>query len=240
MRTDSWQVHAERLLMEPHAPSVFTTAMLQAHVTAGRADAPSTSTFGRWIAVMTASGKLREVIKGVYLNRLGHRDVSPAAAAHWVRHRAVVSLSWVLEQAHVTNNFGDTITCVIPTQPDWPNPQIGDRQTTAGMFRFFAMPAHLVDERAGKLEDLRDLRFDYPRTTLEKALLDWIYLGASPRSRMTRPPFDLELSVLDQRRLQRLAKGMRIQHLLDEWLLQYQHYQDDEEVQRNDSIRLRL
>lgn len=238
--TSNWKADAERLLMQADSPSVLTTAMLHALVTAGRADVPSSATFSRWVAEMAAIGKLRDVIKGVYLNRLGHRDISPAAAAHWVRHRSVVSLAWVLEQAHVTNNFGDTITCVIPTDPSWANPQIGDRQTAAGMFRFFAMPAHLVDERAGRFEDIRDQRFDYPRATPEKALMDWVYLGASPRSRMTRPPFDLDLGALDLGRVKRLAKGMRISEAWEAWLGDYERYQADEEVRENSSLRLRM
>lgn len=114
--SDSWKIELERQLMGPESPSVMTTAMLHGLATAGRQDAPSPATFKRWLAAMAQGGKLVQVIKGVYLNRLGHRDVSPAAAAHWVRTRSVVSLSWVLEQAFVTNNFGDTVTCVIPTR----------------------------------------------------------------------------------------------------------------------------
>lgn len=226
--------------MQRNSPSVLTTAMLNALATTGRPDAPSPATFTRWVSAMAEASKLQEVIRGVYLNRLGHRDISPAAAAHWVRTRSVVSLSWVLEQAHITNNFGDTITCVIPTDPGWPNPQIGDRVTAAGTFRFFAMPAHLVDERAGRLEDTRDLRFDYPRTTPEKALLDWIFLGASPRSRMTRPPFDLEIEALNTPRLRRIAKSMKIIPLLDDWLRQFDRYQADEDVRENTATRMRF
>ncbi|MBX3585194.1 MAG: hypothetical protein KF796_01015 [Ramlibacter sp.] len=236
----AWKTDAERRLMQADSPSVMTTAMLHALVTTGRPDAPSASTFTRWLASMSGAGKLREVIKGVYLNYLGHRDVSPAAAAHWVRSRSVVSLSWVLEQAHITNNFGDTITCVIGTGPGLPNPQIGDRATTAGQFRFFAMPAHLVDERAGRLEDIRDLRFDYPRATPEKALLDWIFLGASARSRMTHPPFDLDIEVLSAPRLRRTAKAMAISALLEDWLRQREHYQADSDVQENSATRMRF
>ncbi|MFT4100233.1 MAG: hypothetical protein QM674_04170 [Burkholderiaceae bacterium] len=236
----NWKADAERLLMSADSPSVLRTAMLHALVTTGREDAPSAATFSRWVAEMADVGKLQEVIKGVYLNRLGHRDVSPAAASHWVRHRSVVSLSWVLEQAHVTNNFGDTITCVIPIEPGWPNPQVGDRRTAAGTFRFFAMPAHLVDERAGKLDDIRDLRFDYPRTTPEKALLDWIYLGASSRSRLTRPPFDLDLAALDRRRLNRTAKAMGLSERLEGWVRRYEAYQADEDVKENTATRMRL
>jgi hypothetical protein len=236
----TWKADAERLLLSAESPSVLTTAMLHTLAATGRADAPSSATIGRWVVEMADAGKLREVIKGVYLNRLGHRDVSPAAAAHWVRHRSVVSLSWVLEQGHITNNFGDTITCVIPTEAGWSNPQVGDRQTSAGTFRFFAMPAHLVDERAGKFEDIRDTRFDYPRTTLEKALLDWIYLGTSSRSRLTRPPFDLDLGALNQRRLSRLAKTMNLTAPLNAWVSQHEAYQSDADVQGNMSTRMRL
>lgn len=214
--------------------------MLHALVTTGRENAPSAATFGRWVAGMAEGGKLQEVIKGVYLNRLGHRDVSPAAASHWIRHRSVVSLSWVLEQGHITNNFGDTITCVIPTEPGWPNLQVGDRRTAAGTFRFFAMPAHLVDEPAGKLEDIRDLRFDYPPASLEKALLDWIHLGASSRSRMTRPPFDLDVDGLNRRRLSRLARTIGLAARLDDWMRQYEAYQADEDVRENSAVRLRI
>ena len=79
----TWKADAERLLMSADSPSVLKTTMLHALVTTGRADAPSTTTFNRWVA------------------------------------------------------------------------------------------------------------------SLEKALLDWIHLGASSRSRMTRPPFDLNLEGLD-------------------------------------------
>lgn len=236
----AWKADAERQLMDGGSPPVLTTAMLHALATAGRSDAPAPATFSRWVGAMADQGKLKVVTQGVYLNRLGHRDVSPAAASHWVRHRSVVSLSWVLEQERVTNNFGDTVTCVIPIEQGWPNPQVGERRTRAGTFRFFAMPAHLVDERAGKLEDIRDLRFDYPRTTPEKALLDWIYLGASTRSRLTRPPFDLDLTLLDRRKLARTARGMNMAPLLHAWMRQYAAYQSDKDVMENSATELKL
>jgi hypothetical protein len=71
------------------------------------------------------------------------------------------------------------VTCVIATEAGWSNPKISDRKTAAALFRFFAIPAALVDERAGVYSDIRDHRFDYPRATPEKALLHWIYLGTS-------------------------------------------------------------
>ncbi len=236
--TAPWKVDAERLLMQATSPPVLTTTMLHLLVAYGRPDAPSSATFARWVATMAHAGKLREVIKGVYLNQLGHRDVSPAAASHRVRARSVVSLSWVLEQAHITNNFGDTITCVIPTHPSWPTPNVGDRHTKAGTFRFFAMPADLVE--AGRQEDARDMRFSYPRSTPEKAFLDWLFLGASARSRMTRPPFDLEMDALNGPRLRRLARAMQLTELLRDWMLQYDAYQTDTDVRENSATRMRF
>lgn len=236
----SWKANIERQLLSPESPAVLTTAMLQGMSIAGHADAPSPATFNRWLSGMTDLGKLAEVIKGVYLNRLGHREVSPAAAAHWVRHRSVVSLAWVLEQKFVLNNYGDTYTCVIAIAPGLPNPNIGDRRTKVGTFRFFAMPEQLVGERAGKFEDVQDANFDYPRATLEKAFLDWIYLGASPRSRMQPPPLDLDFSDLDRRRVNRLAKRMNIVGPLTDWLRRYESYQADPDVRENSATRLRL
>lgn len=73
-------------------------------------------------------------------------------------------------------------------------------------FRFHAMPARLLDKHAGELEDRLDLDCKYPRATLEKALLDWIYLGASAPTKIADPPFDIDAGRLKKARLQRLAK----------------------------------
>jgi hypothetical protein len=238
--TAVWKLEAEARLLRGDTPGVLTTGMLQMIATMPGEAAPPRATFQRWLDDLVRARKLRRVIKGVYLNTMGHRDISPAAAAQWVRSRSVISLSWVLEQAGVTNNFGDTVTCVIPTDPGWPNPQISDRKTDAGTFRFFAMPAHLVDERAGAFGDIRDSRFDYPRTTGEKALLDWIYLGASNRSRLARPPFDLDLQALNKARLRRLAKNMGVTGLLDDWQTQWEDFQAAPDVRENSSSLLRF
>jgi hypothetical protein len=66
-----------------------------------------------------------------------------------------------------------------------------------------------------ELEDRMDLDVKYPRATPEKALLDWLYLGASRYSKIAGPPLDLELERLDASRLRRLARAMG---LLRNWL----------------------
>jgi hypothetical protein len=231
--TAPWKLEAEKILLRGDTPAVLTSSMLHMIATMPGSNPPPPATLQRWLDDLISAKKIRRVIKGVYINTLGHRDVSPAAAAGWIRTRSVVSLAWVLEQSGALNNFGDTVTCVIPTEAGWPNPQISDRKTDAAPFRFFAMPAALVDERAGVYSDIRDPRFDYPRATPEKALLDWIYLGASNRSRMTRPPFDLDLDQLDKRRLRRLAKKMGILVTFESWREQWSKYQDDPNVLSN-------
>lgn len=231
-----WKLEVERHLLEGNTAEVLRSSDLRAMVCAGRVQPPSTATIARWQADLVTSGKLKEVIKGVYLNRLGHRSVSAAAAAHHVRHGAIVSLSCVLEQAGLTNNFGDTVTCIIPTSPTWPNPQIGDRVTAAGTFRFFAMPVAVV--QAGTLADNFDAAFRYPRRTSERAFADWIYLGASPRSRLHPPPLDLDVAGLNQARLQRLVRAMGIHAQCDAWLHRYNQYQKDEDVQANAATKL--
>jgi hypothetical protein len=231
--TAVWKLEAEKKLMRGDTPSVLTTSMLQMIATMPGQDTPPSATMQRWIDDLIASNKVRRVIKGVYLNVVGHQGVRAAAAAGWIRSRSVVSLTWVLEQNGFLNNFGDTVTCVIPVEAGWPNPQISDRNTDAAPFRFFAMPAALVDERSGAFADIRDSNFDYPQTTPEKALLDWIYLGASSKSRMSRPPFDLEFDRLNKRRLQRLVKNMEMQARYDHWVAQWRQYQEHPEVLNN-------
>ena len=236
--TAAWKLAAEARMMDATTPIVLKTNAIEMIATSSLARPPSRATFNRWIKDLVASAKLRPVIKGIYLNRLGHRDASPAAAARSIRSRSIVSLAWVLEQTGATNNIGDTITCVIPVDATWSTPQISDRKTAAGTFRFFTMPAHLTDERAGRLEDIRDLRFEYQRTTAEKALLDWIYLGASARSRMTRPPPDLQIDRLSRPRLKRLAANMKLSGLLDAWLSDHARFHASEDVRNNASTVL--
>jgi hypothetical protein len=79
------------------------------------------------------------------------------------------------------------------------------------------MPARLLDDRAGELEDRMDLDAKYPRATAEKAFLDWLYLGASRYSKIAGPPFDLELERLGSSRLRRLARTMGLTEKLAAW-----------------------
>lgn len=58
----------------------------------------------------------------------------------------------------------------------------------------------------------------YPRATSEKALLDWVYLGASPRTKIALPPIDIDMELLDRDRLERLAAKMGLDVRLKDYL----------------------
>ena len=62
--------------------------------------------------------------------------------------------------------------------------------------------------RPGAERDRLDPQLSYRRATPEAALLHWLCLARSPRSRMSPPPADLDMEALDSRRLKRLAHAM--------------------------------
>jgi hypothetical protein len=99
------------------------------------------------------------------------------------------------------------------------------------------MPVRLLDEHAGALEDRLDLDVSYARATPEKALLDWIYLGASPRTKLSGPPLDIDLDKLKMPRLRRLAKAMDLGTALASYLSRKTRYDNDPDVQANASTR---
>lgn len=237
----AWKLHAEKWLMSPESPFVLTTGSLRLvasnhHLATGER-APSTATFFRWLKDLAHAGKLVEVTKGVYLNRLGHRSESPAAAASFIRRGAIVSLSYVLEQAGLTNNFGETFSCIIPTHTSWTTPQLSERHVPGvGSYRFHAMRLERAEPADAATDDIYDRRYAYLRTTPEKALLDWICLASSHRSKLAPPPLDIAAEELDQRRLRRLVKAMGLNTEWAAWQAHWRQYRADPEVDANASL----
>ena len=207
-----------KTLLEHDAPHVLTTADLRGRLRADTGALPSAAALARWSSKLTAAGALQPLARGVFLNRLAGPGVHAAEAAQYLRRGAVVSLAWVLERSGALNNFGDTVTCVVPQVSGMAPPKVGVRITPAAPFRFHALPLAVLHAGAARLEDVQDLRFDYPRATPERALLDWIYLGASPRSHLPPPPADVNLRGMDQRRLTRLSRAMGIEDAWNAWV----------------------
>jgi hypothetical protein len=126
------------------------------------------------------------------------------------------------------------VTCIVPIR-DGIAPSSRAVKAERIEFRFHAMPVRLLDERAGALADRMDIDVSYARATPEKALLDWIYLGASSRTKLSSPPLDIDLDKLNLPRLRRLAKAMGISSLFTDYLASKSAYDKDPDVLANTS-----
>jgi hypothetical protein len=80
---------------------------------------------------------------------------------------------------------------------------------------FRGIPERILE--AGAAKDRLEPQPCYRRATPEAALLHWLYLARSPRSRMSAPPADLDLEALKARGLERLARAMGLGDALREW-----------------------
>lgn len=84
-----------------------------------------------------------------------------------------------------------------------------------------------------KRDVICDRKADQVPSTPERAFADWVYLGASPRSRLHPPPLDIDFHELDRDRVGRLIQAMGIQVEFEAWLERYNAYQADDDVQAN-------
>ena len=226
------------ILLGAEAPRVLTIPMLAA-VLADRRKLPARNTLFRWVRDQVAGGALRPVTRGLYLNQLAAPRPTAAEAAGFIRTGAIVSLQTVLGEAGITNNFPDVVTSVLPHERGHVS-SVRPVKAADIEFRFHSMPARLLDARAGELQDRMDLDVKYPRATAEKALLDWLYLGASKYSKIAGPSLDLELGRLDAPRLRRLARSMGLTEELKAWQTQKRKYDADPDVRENSSKNLEM
>ena len=235
--TACWKIAMDHRLIHSDM-EVWTTGALWNEVLSC-AQPPSRATFERWISEATAAGKLKKVRAGIFVNAAGNASVSVAAAAGFIRRSAVPSLSWVLEQNWILNNFGDVMTCTVPMAPGLQVPSLSAVKTPYGTFQFRALPWALHELDTLPVDDWRDNRFAHPRATPEKALCDWLYLGHSPRSPLRLPPLDLDDDRFNQARLRRVVSAMGIKDIFQTWRQKKAQYDQDPEVQENTSLRQR-
>jgi hypothetical protein len=225
------------ILLGADAPRVMTVPMIAAAFADRRKKAARNTVF-KWIRDQTVAGVLRPVTRGLYLNQLARPQPTAADAACFVRTGAIVSLQTVLGDAGVTNSYSDIVTCVLPVQGRVT--QSSRSVVASGIeYRFHVMPARLLNDEAGEHADRMDLDVHYPRATPEKALLDWIYLGDSPRTKVAPPPLDIDLDEIDRRRLNRLADRMRLSKQLDQYLSRKRKYDGDPGVRANAAVAAR-
>jgi hypothetical protein len=210
-----------------------------AAVLADRRKPRARNTLFRWLRDQVAGGALRPVTRGLYLNQLAVPRPAAAEAAGFIRTGAIVSLQTVLGEAGITNNFPDVVISVLPHERGHVS-SVRPAKAADIEFHFHSLPSRLLDERGGKLEDRMDLDVKYPRATPEKALLDWLYLGASRYSKIAGPPLDLELERLDGSRLRRLARAMELTEELAAWRARRRDYDTDPDVRENVSRDLEM
>lgn len=216
----SWQMTFESRLAASDAPPVLSRDLLARLARSAHGNrALPVSSLSHWLKSAQARGKLPRVQRGLYLNAFRSPPGRLADAAPWLRIDAVVSLNTVLGEAGVLNNLSRVISVVVPIDSSGPPPQLGRKKTAAGTFHFFGLPRRTLE--AGAADDRLDTHggVEHARATPEKALLDWLYLAASPRSHRTWPlRGDVDITLLDQRRLRRLARAMGTAEILDTWL----------------------
>ena len=68
---------------------------------------PSRPTFERWLAKACASGWLRKVRNGLFLNAAGNKSVSAGAAAGYIKQTAVPSLAWVANAMSIEQHLDE-------------------------------------------------------------------------------------------------------------------------------------
>lgn len=215
-----WQSRLEDSLRDAEAPPVLSRDLLARFARSARDNHTTPdSSLSWWIRNAVTSGRLQFVQRGLYLNRFRTNPPQLADAVSSLYKNAVVSLTTVLGEAGVLNNPSSTITAVVPLDQNAPPPHLGRKKTHAGTFHFFGIPRHVLEAGAAKdrLEPVD--RHAHPRVTPEKALIDWLYLGQSPRSHRTPPPRnDIDMTSLDLSRLRRLAKAAGLKDTLEKWI----------------------
>jgi hypothetical protein len=209
-----WSTCLELVLADPSALRVLDTASILQVAKSVRRDISKPSV-ERWIREAVAANRLQRVVRGLFLNRLITPPPQLCEAAVWLRPGAVISLQTVLGDSGVWNNYTEWVTAVVPLSSRYATPSLGRVETLGGTFIFHGVPEHVVE--TGAENDRLVAGVDYRRATPEAALLHWLYLSGSPRSRMSTPPFDLDLGALELKRLKRLAIGMRLDANLTIW-----------------------
>lgn len=209
----AWKTTALRLLGDPSAPRVFGREELIDYFAQHNLDIPL-RTLLRGLREWESAQLVERIAQGVYLNAQ-HKFpvVTPAEAAHFLRKDAVLSLHYVLGNAGVLNNPSHWITCVLPSSN---NKAVTEVEMDNGLvFRF----AYVQDEffNTQLKRDALQQYAQVPTATPEKALLDLLYLVASPRGskRWSLPPVhDWDMDCLDHERLDRLAQQLNMEEPL--------------------------
>lgn len=199
-----------RLLAEANSLRVFTPNDLTARLEKSGVELHNAKRT-QAIAQLLQESILTQVRRGVYLNRLAKPEPTRLEALPWIRQGAVLSLASVLSEAGVLTNPSSEITAVAPNTVV--KRGFGERKGETG-FKVYLMPKGYFPSHDNV--DAWQPKFggQVTRATPEKALLDWLYLAGENKLPPV-PVSAMELDELDQGRLERLAKRMRLVQQLE-------------------------
>ena len=217
----AWQSKLKQLLSDSDAPPILTRDLLKRYSRSANTNQPvATSSLTYWQRSMVASEDLKPIQRGLFLNCFRGIPGVLADSIAWFHSDAVVSLNTVLGDSGVLNNPTTVVNAVVPIDRGrHPPARLGRKATQAGIVHFFGIPRHIL--QAGEPEDrlAAEGQYEHLRATPEKALVDWLYLGSSPRSRRTPPPCDdVDMELLDSGRLQRLVQATKLEQEFAAWL----------------------
>ncbi len=229
-----WRGEIEKALYGPRAMRFVSTSVLL-KIAQNIKPSITDNTLHSWINEMTEAGELVKVYRSLYANMRAHPPVVPPEACQYMYPGAVVSLQYVLGAFGIINNPPRAITFVAPIRHTEAGRRVSPMVRTItgdfGEFRLHALPERMLDSSAGVRSDLLDptAKF-YARATPEKALVDWIYLAASPRSKskLTMPPFDTDVDDLDLERLMRIARNTGTDRYVADFLKSLKNTDEDE------------
>ena len=165
----------------------------------------SRPTVQRWIGKAAKAGKLTKVSRGIYLNNQALPRPDVAESARFLRPGSIVSMHTVLNDVGALNNPYPVVTAILPLGR-FTSPRLGEVVSGNMRYRFFGMPVSILS--AGDEDDRLAIQYRYPRTTPERALLDWIYFARSSQSKMVTPPMDIDLAWINKRRFNRFGSAM--------------------------------
>ena len=212
-----WKIRLLAALRAPDAPRAVKYGELFALTRTVRPSITPVTMRGVLDAFVDA-GALRRVGGGLYLNQECAPKTSFAEALHRIRSGAVLSLQSVLGDAGVTNNPTSFPTAVVPIGgPDNARPNVGEHVTEERFVaRFHGLPWRFFPEAMG--DDVLDPMKPCPCFRPEKALLDWLHLGTSKHSKLTSPPVEIDLDMLEMDRLHDFARRLDMTEELDAFL----------------------
>ncbi|MFZ4478857.1 MAG: hypothetical protein ACOYNZ_03070 [Rhodoferax sp.] len=178
----------------------------------------TTSNTARLVSrTLVAAGALARVSTGLFLNKRKAPSVELGEAAAHLRYGAIVSLQSVLGECGFLNNPSDVVVAVLPTSAN-KRPTLGELETSSGQrFRFYGLAERFFPTtESERWETLQPGRM-CPTFRPEAALLQWLHLAAMKRSAMTPPPFDVDMELLNEDLLKRLAFRWKLETQLDHW-----------------------